>query len=576
MGKKIRNSWGNLAVRKKLLFTMFGVVFSSILLLCGSFYYVSSDIIRNNLRKNIQSTVQQMRENLDSKLRAVNNVLFDISLDSQLQNDLTQIKDGELQDYEWAELGVNIKNRLVYQCTRQQAVTAVFLTDLEGNVYSTQKKYYPEPQYTAEEIYKKKGSNLWMHQDEKLGVIPIGKAIYNLQDQEALGYLVMYVDTDYFESVFSNVSFSREDFLFATDRKKEAVFGDKPIEGFSFENTEGEVQEIRLNQEKRQICSISLEENEWTLYCVSLDESENKDMIALRNIMFSVLLGVTVIVLVSVVTISHSISKPIQKLASSMKDFGEGNLSARVEVQRGDEIGQLGQSFNEMAKNTKHLIHEVYAERSLKQQAQLLALQMQINPHFLYNTLETINWLAIEKGSADISNVARNLGKLMRFSLKKEKKCSLEEELDAVESYIGIQRYRYGEKLHIQVDAEESCLYETIPIHILLPLVENAVEHGLSEQQKEKNIWICGRIKGGSLQLSVCDNGTGIAEEKKIEILEMREKRDKTKHMSIGMGNVQKRLSFYYGEKADFQIRDRAGGGTLILIRIPLENELEP
>lgn len=571
--KKLEGIWGNLSIRKKLLLSMIGLVFCSVSILGAYFYYISSNIIRTNLRRNIQSTMQQIGENLNYKVDVINTVLFDISVNPQIQNELTYLNTGELETYERAGSGSRLKNQLIFQCTGTDAITAVFLHDLRGNTYSTLQQYYPVPEYTEEEIYEKKGANLWMTKDEELDVIPIGKAVYSLNNQRPLGYLIMYVRTEYFDSVFENVSFSEEDYLFASDKNGRVILGKAPDgQGeYPVEPTDGVIKTLSFEDGLHQLYSVSLEENDWTAYSISLDESANYELLRLKRLSVIIILVVLLLVITLVIIISRGISRPIRKLAQSMNAFAQGDYGTQVDVKYQDEIGNLRNSFNYMAERTNYLINEVYEERNLKQQAQIHALQMQINPHFLYNTLDTINWLAISRDARDISEVTRSLGMLMRFSLKKESKCPVEEELDAVENYIKIQKYRYGKKLRIKIHAQENSLYEVIPIHILLPLVENAVEHGLSEISEEKYIWIRSEVKKDRLRLSVCDNGIGINQAKKHEILKREKSDTRTEHMSIGMSNVQQRLTLYYGEKAEFIIKDREEGGTIILIYIPVE-----
>ena len=574
MRERLTAVWGNLSVQKKLLITMLGLVFSSAFILWGYFFYTSTNMIQTNIKRNIQSTIHQMEMNLSYRVDSINKILFDISTDTKIQCELNDLGENNLAAYEKNRIGADLKNELILKCTREEAVTAVFLTDLDGNVYSTLQQYYPKPSYTKEEIYSAKGANVWMQPDIELEVIPIGKTLYSLENQEALGYLVMYVETAYFDAVFEDVSFSEEDFLFVTDSAGKIIIGQCP-KGWEIPQEEminGTVHSIELDGEERQICSASVDGNDWIVHSVSLDVSTNYEMERLRIFSVIVIFVVLILGVTLVIAISRGISRPIRKLAQSINDFACGDFKKQVDVKYHDEIGQLRGSFNDMAEKINNLINEVYAERNSRQQAQIHALQMQINPHFLYNTLETINWLANEKGADNISEVTRSLGKLMRFSLKKERTCLLEEELDAVRSYIKIQKYRYGEKLHISIRAEEQSLYEMIPLHLLLPLVENAVEHGGTGIQGEKDIWIDCRVRAEQLRISISDNGTGISEEKKKEILEKRDPENSSEHMAIGMSNVQKRLELYYGKEAGFEIKDREGGGTVIVVWLPAES----
>lgn len=229
-----------------------------------------------------------------------------------------------------------------------------------------------------------------------------------------------------------------------------------------------------------------------------------------------------------------------------------------------------------LVNDINHLINDVYNEKMLKQQTQLRMLQMQINPHFLYNTLDTINWLAHSHGAEDVAEVSRSLGYLMRFSLAEKELISLEEELNAVEHYMVIQSYRYGEQLKMYIEIDEEVLYEAVPRHIILPLIENAIEHGLKSKPGQKWIRISGEIKENVIYIKVADNGVGMTREKIGELQGERSSVARQKeagHMSIGLQNVDQRIRLRYGEAYAIQIESLIGEGTTVILRFPYQEK---
>ena len=195
-----------------------------------------------------------------------------------------------------------------------------------------------------------------------------------------------------------------------------------------------------------------------------------------------VLLGMIISSLLGVI-LSKPLVGSIHKLRTSMREVEKGNLSQRVQIESGDEIGELGKGFNHMVNEIDRLVTEVYKTNLREKEAEIRALQSQLNPHFLYNTLESINMLAITQGSLDVSDMVSSLGKLMRYTIDHSSKLvTLGEEISFIHSYVMIQKVRIGEKLQYREEIDPSLLDISIPKLILQPLVENAIIHGISAQ----------------------------------------------------------------------------------------------
>lgn len=256
-----------------------------------------------------------------------------------------------------------------------------------------------------------------------------------------------------------------------------------------------------------------------------------------------------------------------------MEKFSTGEFSVTAPAKYRDEIGELRRHFNQMAQKVQNLVNRVYAEENLRQKAQLEALQMQINPHFLYNTLDTINWMAETNGQSGIAAVSRALGALMRYSLLDAQFVPVEQELDAVENYMSIQRYRYGQTLHVTLDIDEDVMYENMPKHILLPLIENAMEHGLKDIQGKKILSVTGVLREGNICITVQDNGKGIEAEKLSGIFCQTVDAEKN-HMRIGLRNVDRRMRMIYGEEYGLQIESQPNAGCKVCVRFPPDQPL--
>ncbi len=223
-----------------------------------------------------------------------------------------------------------------------------------------------------------------------------------------------------------------------------------------------------------------------------------------------------------------------------------------------------------MIENTNELIQTIYQKELLKQQAELKFLQFQINPHFLYNTLETINWISRIHGVPEAGEIAKALGDLMREGLREADFVPLENEIRNVKNYLLIQQYRYGDKIKVSINIDPSLLQVKTPKFILQPIIENAITHGVDPKIEGGTISVFGVTDGTDTILTVEDDGVGIPADKLRNLLnENIRKADQGKHTHIGLLNVHKRLQLYFGSSYGLTINSEEGAGTVVIIRLP-------
>jgi two-component system sensor histidine kinase YesM len=267
---------------------------------------------------------------------------------------------------------------------------------------------------------------------------------------------------------------------------------------------------------------------------------------------------------------SYSISNPIIKLAAKMKSVESGDLDIVITKPKGSgEINILYHNFNYMIKMINELIEEVYKTKIREKEAELMALQAQINPHFLYNTLDSVNWLAMKYNALDIREIVSSLAAMLRYSLNNgENYITVENEINQVKSYIAIQRYRYSDCFSVdyEIDAE---IKTYIIIKLLLqPLVENAIIHGIegNTQKAKIHIIIKSYLDRGHLLFEVKNDGRPI-DLKVIERVLNPDNAEKPK--SYGIKNVNDRLKKQYGERYGLKF-DYKDGYTIVTICIPV------
>lgn len=268
------------------------------------------------------------------------------------------------------------------------------------------------------------------------------------------------------------------------------------------------------------------------------------------------------------------LSKHISKVAS-------GNLDARLVIDGKDEIGQLARQFNHMVRNINDLMSEVQESNRQKNAIELRQNEIkfkmmasQINPHFLFNALESIRMKAHSRGQTDISQVVRLLGKMMRKNLEVGNgRIALQSELETVNCYLVIQKFRYNDRLSYELSIDPAANAIQIPPLIIQPLVENCVIHGLENVMDGGMVRVDIRIEDARLNVQVSDNGTGISETRMGEIRHMLDNKDDYETHNIGMRNIHQRLQLTYGPECGLTLASQSGFGTQISYSIPLRSD---
>jgi two-component system sensor histidine kinase YesM len=269
--------------------------------------------------------------------------------------------------------------------------------------------------------------------------------------------------------------------------------------------------------------------------------------------------------------VSAGIARPIVKLRRLMEEAETGNLDVRFPDPPNDEVGRLGQSFNTMIAEISKLLDQVYVEQQKKREAEFRILQAQIKPHFLYNTLDTIHWMAQEKGAADIVGIVDALTRLFRISLSKGRDViRLEEELDHVTSYLVIQKIRYLDKFDYSLDIDPELLSSPVVKLTLQPLVENAIYHGIKEKAGKGSLAISARREGEALVLTVSDNGAGMTPDALAALERNLGKDEDPVSQGFGVFSVHHRIRLVFGEAWGLSYRSAPGEGTTVRVRQPL------
>ena len=298
----------------------------------------------------------------------------------------------------------------------------------------------------------------------------------------------------------------------------------------------------------------------------------------MANVKITIVIVVVLIIIAVLLTllISFSISRPLEELSSAMQRVEDGDLKVKVNYKSKNEIGTLFSSFNKMLEKINDLIHKVYQAEILKQKAEISALQSQINPHFLYNTLAMIDGIAVMKGEKDISKIAETLGDMFRYSLSGMSFATLGDEIEQACNYLIIQKYFKKENLsyYIKIDPDiENCYISKL---LLQPILENAIIHGAEQTLRKCEITVeAKKANENDLTVTVCDNGKGMNEEVLEKVInKMKSTKNifhsrHAKHYHIGIGNIYWRIKSIYGDDYGLFIKSKVDEGTTVTVLLP-------
>lgn len=418
-------------------------------------------------------------------------------------------------------------------------------------------------------------------------VVSVVRAVLDPDTQRVLGVVFIDLKLRFIAEAARDVRLGKSGYLMVIDDEGENIYSpSKPLvneiqtqwlEGSSSGNFSKVVEGNRL-----QFIYLKSAFTNWTTIGVFL---KRESVFEAREIRFYIVSFVFLVCLFGIAAsylLSRSISRPIGQLTSFMQKAESGDLLIRYIGERRDEVGMLGRSFNRMLVEINKLIHLTERQEQQKREAELRTLTAHIRPHFLYNTLDTIHWMARKRGAEDVAEVVESLSRLFRIGLSKgSDRIPLAEELAHVESYMKIQRIRYRDKLTFEMKVQQDALHYYVPKLILQPLVENAIYHGVKERRGPGSIVLDVGAGGDLLTLRVTDDGVGMSEEQlantrsalaKVGRSAEGEEDVAAKPQGYGLVNVHERIRLTYGPDYGLAIDSESGKGTTVTIVLPAES----
>ncbi len=593
--------WINqLSIKKKLIFYCY-LIITPILIMISVFL-----VIRNygNSQKLQTETNLQSVQNLSDSMEVLQKDMMDLCTYISINNDIRKILSSDDPDSlnKISKLWVRdapiqiiqdmiaLKGYIKTIALYPENGVAPYLRCIDASSYIMDINIVRNTA-NYQEAVKKKGKVLWLrapkeendiYQANRTDKIVLHRMIYDLSKKNILGYLVIGADADKFTNFCKNaMDRSDEGILVLSQEGSELIRYGEINENISKYLSSREYLSMHSKDSTKQFSygefMIFSSRDKKTGMQVFKILRKSDINIQVYDIAFGplvLLMGFLAGLFPILILVSNIVSKPLKSLCIAMENFKKGDFSQQVEVNTGDEVGIAAACFNLMVTDIKHLIDNNYGMALKEKESELMALQAQINPHFLYNTLDSLYWQAQEAGNEEIGANILALSQLFRLVLGQGKGIiTVEQEKELISKYLHIQKMRFENRFKFEIQMEEDILDAYIPKLILQPFVENAIVHGLEKMGKPCQLTILGKSAGNYIEFTIQDTGVGMSNEQLDAIWSTGESNQYTRQRISGYAiqNVKERLELKYHGAFSLRIESQLGKGTDIYLKVPLE-----
>lgn len=579
----IKNVFKNMPLKQKIL-SMFFVILMPITIvaiLAISFLgYSYSEFLYESVAVQLSYSAAEFADNL-SEIETVEEMIYSSNTVQNGLRVMTYLDDNMMRSAANDSLRNSLINLEYNLSDSGIKYTALYCGDfvVSGNSYEMNKDSQEVLNYLREKAAEGEGGIVWTahpQSPDKIYLVRQIRNTYNLS-LESLGEEIICVDVEYLleKSTKTAVDFENSYFFLFVDKKN--VYGTKEFSLEQITNIENDLTEqykvIRVDGNYYFAVGGVIPSHQWEYICLLPYNSMVFTQMGIQNIFIVFLLICVILAWILVAKFTNSLDKHIHVLVQKMRAMGKNTPKEDDFIYdyktRNDEIGILHQQFDLMVKQLKELIDKNYVNEILKKEAQLKALENQINPHFLYNTLESVNWRAKSMGAKDISAMVESLAVMLRATLSKSDTVfTLKKELHLVENYMIIQKYRFDDRLQYDISTE---LYDIeIPKLIIQPLVENAIHYGLEENTEECMIHIKAEKAENMVKISVSNTGS-FFDEDLMERLQNGE--ISPKGHGIGLLNIQKRIQMSFGNQYGITLYNEDDKAVAV-ISLPIKKEV--
>lgn len=580
----------NTSIVRKIIVLTLCLIFFSLILVSSTYYINIRSLIENEVKSTYEMITRQYANSVSYKLNIYENLTSSITTLNSIQKALSMKNIDyytNLQNDEEISSSIDFLSA-GYRNSQIDAIQVFAFNpaiDFQGK-YTDSVDHLREASW-FEQTDMSSRKLQFLSSPDQLGVLSFVKVILSLQQDNRLELIgVVKIDVikqSLFQLTDSRIGNMSDLMVYTLNENGKIMYKNSSQDfkstGLSLSDLPGSerVVEVKIGRNPAIAVIQDIAYRGWKAVVIFPinDVSEKIGKAIVLIIISMIFIGAVSIVII--LLFSKSLGRRLKLLLVKMEKVKKGNLTIDYVMNAEDEIGIVDRNFNEMVEKLKQTINENYLQKLGKREAELKALQFQINPHFLYNTLECVNSLAIVNNNTEISTIVLKLGEILRYNLgnNHSEYVELREEIKQIHNYIDIFKIRFGDRFNVIFDIPGELENCKILRFILQPIIENFVVHGFSSKRQAGCAEILATEKDGMLEITIQDDGAGIPENKLKEINKMLKISEEWqldgKEKSIGLQNVNSRIKLAYGEEYGLEIESLYEVGTIVRITIPLK-----
>lgn len=455
-------------------------------------------------------------------------------------------------------------------------IDGLAFTDMNQVIIGTQDVEFFRLIYELKNAIDKEGltDDLYYYKTTSGNIGCLSKSFYNYKTSVQY-YIISIYNMDNIESMVEKMQGIGKNVIAVLDQKQNILFSNQDFK---------EEKSIDSLPKSGYMINQTSQSGYWSVVGNVYPSAYSREVQAATNVMIMIAFIMSSYLCLTGCLIYKGIASPIELIIHFMNNYGNYYNKQRLSITGTNEIAQISISVNAMLDNLQKMTRKIvntqerlYDTELLKKQAELTALQIQMNPHFLYNTLDCIKGIALVRKVSEIAEIANSMSKILKYSIKSEDVVFVKQEISSIKDYLKIIQIRHQNRFEINVNVEDSINDFQIPKMILQPIVENAIFYGLERSSKSGILWIEGRRDENTLRFVVENTGVSITNEKVEELMRAFENSinaDKgvmfSQKSSIGLMNINKRIKLLYGESFGISINRRIEGGTKVTVKVPV------
>ncbi|MDU4696495.1 MAG: sensor histidine kinase [Paenibacillus sp.] len=569
-----------MSIKSKILIICLTVIIVPILVMTVISYFSSQHLLERKYTELLMEVAKQTNIRIDEYFKEIEKISLVTTFGMNSLNNSAE-KNYPIQEFlrDDSEQNKNeVYGMLMNYILMKDQEISIYVYNLNGGqdlIVGTKKPYNYHYRPTQEEWFQffqvstSKMMILDTHidgqtQNHTLAISHVRK-ILDTDSGTLLGFMVVSIDLGVIDIASNRLQESLRKRFTIVDESDNIIYNnDFSLIGQKFSET------IRPKDTDHLIVASRFERQRWTTYLYMPKKELSAEGNLLRHNLY--LLATLMLIFLAIVSIllSTVITHPLKKLMRNILLVEKGQFDQVKEIRSRDEIGHLSTRFHRMSHELKRLVERIQQEEKDKATVEIRALQSQINPHFLYNTLGSVKWIASMQQADKIVEMTDALIEMLFYAARSEDALvTVRQELDNLRNYMIIQKVRYYNRIQLVIEADEDTLYEQIPKLILQPLVENAIFHGLAWKEEGGTVTVIVERSDSDIRIAVHDNGVGMDEETLQSLTKSLTRGRDSEAKNIGLYNVMRRLKLHYGEQHGLELESKWGEGTAIRMVLP-------